>query len=169
MQMNTEQAKLQDFLKATNDEFGGDITFLEPTKLSAVQTFERKIGWALPSIYRFLLTNECNGLRIGNRTVLGVLESGRKKTLSDNLERNNDPATSFWFKGRPHIFKDYLVIATDGEICFCYSKKYKIDNPLIYICENANYKLGVDFERLELDLQGLIEQMIANEFGSRPD
>lgn len=120
--MTIDQVSLHDLLEATNEEFGGDIIFLEPAKLFTIQTFESKIGWELPSIYRFFLTNECNGLRIGNRTLLGVFETDQRKTLSDNLERNNDPATSHWFKDRPYIFMDYLIIATDGEICFCYSK-----------------------------------------------
>ena len=93
--MTIDQTNLHNLLEAINEEFGGDITFLEPTKLSTIQTFENKIGWMLPSIFRFLLVIECNGLRIGNKTVLGVLETGQKKTFSDNLERNNDPETSY--------------------------------------------------------------------------
>jgi hypothetical protein len=56
------------------------------------------------------------------------------------------------------------VIGADVETCFCYSKKYDLENPSIYICENPNPRAGVDFDKLDLDFEGLIRIMVKEEF-----
>lgn len=129
-----------------------------------VVKFEKVIEWKLPKIFAYFLQEEANGIVIGNKRILSLFDSQQKKTFVESLERNNDPEKSPWFKGRPQIFSDYVVIGSDLGMCFCYSKKYDLDNPSIYICENANSKTGVDFERLDLDLEGLIKTMVAQEF-----
>lgn len=162
--MNDEEQKLHCSLESIDEDYGGDVGFIPPISLDLVESFEKSIGWQLPAIYKFFLTNESNGIVIGNKRILSLNDSDQKKTWSDNLERNNNPEVSFWFKERPLIFNDYLVIGTDGEICFCYSKKYDLTNPWIYICEDPNSRSGVNFERLDLDLEGLIKAMITEEF-----
>jgi hypothetical protein len=123
-----------------------------------------QIGWKLPRVFSHFLQQETNGILIGNKRIFSLFDKDQKKTLVESLERNNDPEKSPWFKGRPHIFSDYLVIGSDLEICFCYSKKYDLNNPSVYICENANSKSGVDFDKLDLDLEGLIKTMVSEEF-----
>lgn len=161
--MTEEHQKLHDFLESVDEGYHGDVGFIPPISLNLVELFEKSIDWQLPSIYKFFLANESNGIIIGKKRILSLNDSSQKKTWSDNLERNNNPKVSFSFKERPLIFKNYLIIGTDGEICFCYSKKYDLANPLVYICEDANSKLGVNFERLDLDLEGLIGTMISGE------
>ncbi|WP_025144872.1 SMI1/KNR4 family protein [Pedobacter jeongneungensis] len=162
--MNYQKQSLHNYLKELDEEYGGDISFIPKVDAQLLANFERTCNWTLPEIFKFFLTSECNGLIIGNKRILSIYDQSQKKTFVESLERNNDPDKSPLFKGRPQIFNDYLVIGSDGEVCFCYSKKYDFPNPGIYICENANSKNGVDFENLEMDLIGLIKTMIANEF-----
>ncbi len=162
--MNKDFQSLHDYLEELNDEYGGDITFVPVVDEEHIQSLEKKISWKIPMVLRSMLLKECNGLIIGSRRLYSVTDPNQKKTLVDSFERNNDPGTSRWFKNHPQIFKDYMVVGEDGDICFCYSKKYDLENPSVYICENPNGKDGVDFERLDLDLEGLIKVMIDNEF-----
>lgn len=156
---------LHNYLEELNDEYGGDVGFIPTTTIEKVRLFESGINWELPSVFKYFLSSESNGIIIGNRRIYSLFDSTQKKTFVDNLERNNDPSKSFWFKDRPHIFNDYLVIGSDKETCFCFSKKYNLENPSVYICENPNSKTGVDFDKLDIDLEGLIKTMIENEFG----
>lgn len=162
--MNQDEEKLHNMLESVDEEYGGDIGFIPPVSLDLVQEFEKRHGWRLPDIYKFFVTNESNGIIIGSKRILGLNDTSQRKTWSDNLERNNDPDVSFWFKERKLIFDDYLVIGTDGGMCLCYSKKYELTNPLIYLCEHPNSRSGVNFERLDLDLEGLIKTMVLDEF-----
>lgn len=155
---------LNKYLEELNEEYGGDISFIPTITNEKVHSFEKTINWKLPAVFRYFLSSESNGLLIGNKRIYSLFDDQQKKSFVDNLERNNDPSKSFWFKGRPQIFNDYLVIGADQEICFCYSKKHDLNNPSIYICENANYTTGVDFSRLDLDLEGLIKAMKTDEF-----
>jgi len=155
---------LHKLVKEIDEKYGGDVSFMTPASRLSIEEFEALIGWKLPAILKYFLMVESNGLIIGNKRIFSLLDKGQKKTFVDNLQRQNNPETSPWFKQRPHIFDDYLVIGQDGEICFCFSKKYQIDNPSVYICENANSSNGVDFDRLNLDLEGLIRIMIKEEF-----
>jgi hypothetical protein len=164
--MKPEQEKLHAALAEIEEEFGGDISFIPKTSEQAVSELESAFSWRLPDIFRYFYTQEANGLVIGEKRIYSVRDSSQKKTLVENLVRQNDPATSSWFKGRPHIFRDYLVIGSDVDICFCISKKYNLTDPLIYLCENPNSPKGVEFDRLEMTLSGLIEMMVENEFSA---
>ncbi|GAC1602660.1 MAG: hypothetical protein NVS3B25_31040 [Hymenobacter sp.] len=162
--MESDIAHLQSVLADIEEEFGGEVAFLPVASEEAVTAFEKALNWQLPGIFRYLLMTESNGLVIGNKRILSLLDASQRKTLVDNLERHNHAATSPWFKGRPHIFQDYVVFGTDGDSCFCYSKKYELFNPAVYICSNANSTKGVDFDRLDLDLADLIRFMVDKEF-----
>ena len=162
--MESDIAHLHGVLADIEEEFGGDVAFLPPVSGEVVKAFERTLNWLLPGIFRHLLTSESNGLVIGNKRILSLHDAGQRKTLVDNLERHNQATTSPWFKGRPHIFQDYVVFGTDGDSCFCYSKKYELFNPAVYICSNANSTKGVDFDRLDLELADLIRFMVDKEF-----
>ena len=43
-------------------------------------------------------------------------------------------------------------------------KKYDISNPSIYICKNSNSSKGVDLNKLNLDLEALIIEMVKQAF-----
>lgn len=156
--------QLNDNLQRIEEEYGGDVISIPTITEALIEEKEEIFQWKLPSILKKLYLTETNGLRIGNKVIYSLQDKKQKKTLIDSLERNNNSNTSYWFKGRPEIFRDYLVIGADGEVCFCFSRKYEYDNPSIYICENPNSNKGVDFERLNLDLNGLISVMIEEEF-----
>lgn len=164
--MKPEQEKLHAALAEIEEEFGGDISFIPKTSEQSISALESALSWQLPDIFRYFYTQEANGLVIGEKRIYSIKDDSQKKTLVENLARQNDPTTSSWFKGRPHIFKDYLVIGADGEICFCLSKKYNLTDPLIYLCEHPNSPKGVEFDRLEMNLSGLIEMMVENEFSA---
>ncbi len=158
------KTKLKSTLEAINEAFGGDVTFFPPVDINFLENFERKISWKFPEIFRYFYTQESNGLIINDKRIFSFYLKDNKKTWVENLERMNDSKISPWFKGRPHIFNDYVVIGQDNTIIFCLSKKYNFDNPAIYICKNPNDMKGVDLDRLDLDLEGLITQMIKKAF-----
>jgi hypothetical protein len=93
-----------------------------------------------------------------------IYDPNQKKTFSDNVQRANNPETSYWFRFKPMVFKDYLVIGSDGEICFCIYKHLMPDNPTIYICENPNARENVMLEKLDYGLENLIKVMVNNAF-----
>jgi hypothetical protein len=157
--------KLEICIEGIDDNHGGDIRFIPPISNDKIIEFTNKINWNLPEILVYFYTKISNGLIIGNKRILSVEDILQKKTFVDSLNRQNNPSLSFWFKNRPHIFDDYLIIGTDIQTCFCYSKKYSLENPNIYICENPNSSKGVDFNLLDLDLAELIYEMVENEFG----
>jgi hypothetical protein len=164
--MKPEQEKLHTALAEIEEEFGGDISFIPKTSEQAVSALESALSWQLPGIFRYFYTQEANGLVIGEKRIYSIRDDSQKKTLAENLIRQNDPVTSSWFKGRPHIFQNYLVVGADGDICFCLSKKYTLDDPLIYLCEHPNSSKGVEFDRLDMNLSGLIAMMVENEFSA---
>lgn len=155
---------LKDTLALMEDRFGGDITFIKPIVEERLSNFEDSINWKLPAIFRYFYTEETNGIIIDNKQIYSLYDKEQKKTWVDNLSRMNSPNTSPWFKGRPHIFEDYLVIGNDINVIFCLSKKYQLDNPSLYICKNPNNSSGVDFEILNLDLESLIVEMAMQAF-----
>lgn len=162
--MKSDIDYLQGVLVDIEEEFGGEISFFPPVSGDVVRAFEQTLSWQLPGIFRHLLTTESNGLVVGNKGILSLHDAAQRKTWVDNLERQNQVTTSPWFKGRPHIFQDYVVFGSDGASCFCYSKKYDLFNPAVYICSNANSNKGVDFDRLDMDLATLIRFMVDKEF-----
>lgn len=157
--MSQDEIDLHKCLSELNQDLGGDVAFLPPVQKSMVSGLEEKLGWQLPSIVSFFYTKEANGLIIDDKRIYSIYQKSSKKTWVENLERMNIPTTSPWFKGRPTIFQDYFILGSDQGIIFCYSKKYDLPNPALYICKNPNNPKGVDFERLDLDLAGLIRAM----------
>lgn len=162
------EKNIKEILKSTleniDDDFGGDVVFFSPINEQILDDFEIKLSWKFPEIFRYFYTKETNGLIMNDKRIFGFYIEKNKKTWVENLERINNPLSSPWFKGRSHIFNDYLIIGQDNSIIFCLSKKYDFDNPAIYICKNPNGVNGVDLDRLDLDLNGLITQMISQAF-----
>jgi len=155
---------LKDLISSLDDEFGGDIVFIPPCDSDLVYEVEKLLSYQLPAIFKQFYQEESNGLHIDNKIIYSIYDKKQKKTFSENLQRANDPKTSYWFKFKPEIFKDYLVIASDGEICFAIYKHRPLDNPSIYICENPNAKKDVILEKLDFGLIDLIQIMVDNAF-----
>jgi len=155
---------LSKVLNNINELYGGDITFIPPTSKTLVNQTENELNYTLPNIFHCLYEKETNGIFIDNKIIYSIFDPNQKKTFSDNLTRVNNPIKSYWFKYKPEIFKDYLIIGSDNNICFCIYKHNNFDNPSIYICENPNSKSNVILEKLDLDLSGLIKLMVNNAF-----
>ncbi len=156
--------ELTSLLSEIEEDYGGDIVFISPSSEKLILETQKKLNYKLPEIFYCFYKNESNGLQIDNKLIYSILDKNNKKTLSNNLLRVNNPETSYWFKYKPEIFNDYLIIGSDGEICFTIYKHSKIDNPSIYICENANSKGEVILEKLDLNLVGLIKIMVENTY-----
>lgn len=155
---------LKKIISSLDDEFGGDIGFIKPCDINLIDEAEKQLSYHLPTIFRQFYKEESNGLRIDNKVIYSIYDKNEKKTFSENLRRVNNPQTSYWFKFKPEIFNDYLVIGSDGEICFAIYKHRELDNPTIYICENPNAKKGVILEKLDFGLVDLIQVMVNNAF-----
>ncbi len=155
---------LKDTLANIEEEHGGDIVFIPSVSEKLLEQVEKELSFKLPEILRYLYTKETNGVQIDNKVIYSVFDKNQKKTLLDNLQRANNPKTSYWFKYKPEVFNDYIVIGADGEICFTIYKHHHLDNPSIYICENSNSKDEVILEKLEMGLEGLIHIMVKNAF-----
>lgn len=155
---------LKDLISSLEDEFGGDIVFILPCNSILVDELEKKLNFELPVVFRQFYQEESNGLRIDNKVIYSIYDEKQKKTFSENLQRANDPKTSYWFKFKPEIFDDYLIVASDGEICFAIYRHVKLENPTIYICENPNSKSDVILEKLDFGLDDLIRIMVDNTF-----
>lgn len=156
--------ELKSKLNRIEELYGGDITFIPKTSIKLLKQCESTLGFDLPKIFSYFYTEEANGLRIDNKLIYSVFDDAQRKTLSDNLQRVNNPKTSYFFKYKPEVFNDYLIIASDNHICFTIYKHRNLDNPSIYICENPNTKGEVILEKLDLDLGDLIETMAENTF-----
>jgi len=150
-------------LKNLDKKLGGDIAFIQPINEN-IHDFESSIDWKLPNIFKYFYYKETNGIIIDNKRIYSIYDKTQKKTWVENLSRMNNPETSPWFNGRPNIFKDYLIIGNDNDTIFCLSKKYDISNPSIYICKNSNSSKGVDLNKLNLDLEALIIEMVKQAF-----
>ncbi|PAM94995.1 hypothetical protein B4N84_06840 [Flavobacterium sp. IR1] len=155
---------LKNLMSSLDDEFGGDIGFIKPCNDNLVDEAEKQLDCKLPTVFKQFYQEESNGLRIDNKVIYSIYDEKQKKTFSENLQRANDPKTSYWFKFKPEIFNDYLVIGSDGEICFAIYKHRELDNPTIYICENPNAKKDVILEKLDFGLVDLIKVMVDNAF-----
>jgi len=155
---------LVNILEEIEEEYGGDITFIPPTSKKLVSQFEEEFDYQLPEIFNYFYIHESNGLHISNKVIYSVFDRNQKKTLSENLQRANNPKTSYWFRNKPQIFKDYLIVGADGQICFTIFKHQGLSNPSIYICENPNTKGEVVLEKLDMGLDGLIQIMVENAF-----
>lgn len=155
---------IHEALISIESEFGGDISFIPPVSDGVLDKFELSIGWKTPQVFRHLYTKESNGIIVDDKKIYSLFDENQKKTWVDNLERMNTAETSPWFVGRPQIFDDYLVIGNDGGIIFCLSKKYHFSNPSLYMCKNPNSKSGVDLDKINLDLEGLIWEMVRQAF-----
>lgn len=155
---------LKNLMSSLDDEFGGDIGFIKPCDITVVDKAEKELGFKFPAVFKQLYHEESNGLRIDNKVIYSIHDEKEKKTFSENLQRVNNPETSYWFKFKPQIFNDYLVIGSDGEICFAIYKHRELDNPTIYICENPNAKKDVILEKLDFGLADLIKVMVDNAF-----
>lgn len=158
--MKDRLESMHDALCSIEEDFGGDIAFIPPVPLDMVEAFEASIGWKLPDVFRYFYTHETNGMVIDDKRIYSLFDQSQKKTWVDHLQRMNDPKTSPWFVGRPHIFQDYLVIGQDAGLIFCLSKKYDLANPGVYLCQNPNNPEGVDLDQLSLDLESLILEMV---------
>ncbi|MCP2025388.1 hypothetical protein L1276_000528 [Flavobacterium sp. HSC-32F16] len=155
---------LKDLMSSLDDEFGGDIGFIKPCDINLVDKAEKQLGFQFPTVFKQLYHEESNGLRIDNKIIYSIYDEKEKKTFSENLQRINNPETSYWFKFKPEIFNDYLIIGSDGEICFAIYRHRELDNPTIYICENPNAKKDVILEKLDFGLADLIKVMVDNAF-----
>lgn len=162
--MSLETDSLHLYLKKVEQEYDGGIVFLKPTSYRKIEEAEKVINWKLPVIFKYFFTQESNGIIISNKRILSIFEPDEKKTWVDNLARYNDATKSLWFKGRPHIFEDYVIIGNELSTLFCLSKKYQYENPSIYICRDPNSHTEVNFYNLELTLEGLIRAFVSDEF-----
>jgi len=158
--MNDYNASLHDSLLKINDVLGGDVGFIRPINDGEIDHIESIINWRLPSVFRYFYSKETNGLIIDDKRIYSIYDRGQKKTWVDNLERMNNPEKSPWFKKRPQIFNDYLIIGSDGKAIFCLSKKYDFTNPSLYICKDSNDPKEVNLDKLNLDLESLILEML---------
>lgn len=155
---------LSNTLNEIEEDYGGDITFIPKASIEVTENAEKELGIKLPKVLKYFYSKETNGLIIDNKRIYSLYDKENKKTFSDNLQRANNPKTSFWFKYKPEIFKDYLVIGADLNICFAIYRHNEIENPSIYICENPNTKEEIILEKLDVNLEDLIKIMIENTF-----
>ncbi len=158
--MTDYSISLKNKLLSLEKNLGGDIGFIGTANEGLVKKFEGDIGWQLPDIFFYFYSQESNGIIIDNKRIYSIFDPKQKKTWVENLERMNNPEMSPWFKKRPHIFDDYLVVGSDGGVIFCLSKKYDLPNPSLYICKNPDDPKGVSLDKLSLDLESLISEMV---------
>ena len=155
---------LSDLLDKLDENWGGDVTFFPPVSEKILQEFESIVAYRLPEIFRWLYTKKTNGLKIDNKGILSLFDENNKKTYVDNLNRFNDPKKNLFFKNRPQIFNDYLIVGYYQKDIICLSKKYQFENPLLYISSNFNSSQGVDFDRIDLNLEGFLKKIIFEEY-----
>lgn len=162
--INSSINTLKEELEEIEEAYGGDITFIPPVSKELLQNFEAEKNCKLPSIFRHFYTSESNGMHIDNKVIYSIFDAQQKKTFVENLTRANDPKTSPWFKNKPEVFNDYLVIGSDVNICFAIYKNTDYEDPSIYICENPNTRDEVILEKLDFGIAGLIRVMVENAF-----
>ena len=114
----------------------------------------------MPAVFRWLYTKKTNGLQIDNRSILGIYDSKNRKTFAQNINRYNDPSKGLYFKDRPHIYDDYVIVGYEHKNLVCISKKYDFPNPLLYCCSEPNSAEGVDFYCMDINLLGFIRKMV---------
>ena len=76
--MESDIAHLQSVLADIEEEFGGDVAFLPTASEEAVTALEKVLSWPLPGLFRYLLTTESNGLVIGNKRILSLLDATQR-------------------------------------------------------------------------------------------
>lgn len=155
---------LAEFFDTLEEERGGDIKFYSPITESELCKLEKLINYRLPDIFRWFYTNKSNGIEIDNKVIFPIYNEADKKTFVENIARLNDPSKDLYFKGRPHIYGDYLIVGRDFNALICISKKYNFPNPLLYSCSDPNSSKGVNFHNTDLNLEGLIRKMIKDTF-----
>lgn len=156
--------ELKNILLEIEEKYGGDVTFIPPVSPPKIHQAEIELNFKLPLIFSYFYEKESNGMQIDNKVIYSIFDKSQRKTYVENIQRVNNPSTSPWFKNKPEVFEDYLIIGADRHICFTIYKHRKIDNPSIYMCENPNTKGEVILERLDMNLAGLIYTMIENSF-----
>lgn len=92
--MKSDQEQLHTALAEIEEEFGGDVSFIPKTSEQSILALESALAWQLPAIFRYFYTQEANGVVIGERRIYSVRDDTQRKTLVENLARQNDPATS---------------------------------------------------------------------------
>lgn len=155
---------LNNYFDELAEEWGGDIDFYPPISEAQLCELEKCIDYKLPDIFRWMYTTKTNGIKIDNKLILPIYDEKNKKTFVENVGRFNDPSKDLYFKGRPSIFKDYVIIGYEGSAIICLSKKYHVPNPLLYSCSDFNNPGGVNFYRSDLNLEGLIKKMVKETF-----
>lgn len=163
--LEEEVIQLNNYINFIEEEWGGDIEFRQPVSEEMVNQIEKILDYKFPAIFRWFYVNKTNGLKINNNSILGINDNKNKKIHVENINRFNDPSKELYFKGRPHIFNDYVIIGYEHSTLVCLSKKYDFDNPLLYYCDNYNNSKGVDFFCMDINLEGFIKKMILDSFG----
>ena len=97
---------LSNTLNEIEEDYGGDITFIPKASIEVTENAEKELGIKLPKVLKYFYSKETNGLIIDNKRIYSLYDKENKKTFSDNLQRANNPKTSFWFKYKPEIFKE---------------------------------------------------------------
>jgi len=157
-------SQLNDYIDESDKKWGGDIGLRSPISDAQLNEVELALNYKLPEIFRWFYTKKTNGLNIDNRSVLGIYDQKNRKTFVENINRFNDPSKDLYFKGRPHIFNDYVIVGYEHTNLVCVSKKYDLPNPLLYSCPEPNNSEGIDFYCMELDLLGFIKKMMYEVF-----
>jgi|GEM_PF-2480034 len=162
--INQHIENLDACLGAIKDMYEGDIVFNKPVSEARLLELESSINYRLPGIFREFYTKESNGIKIDNKCILPIFDKENKKTIVENIARYNDPSKELFFKGRPNIYNDYVIIGYDHTKLICISKKYDLPNPLLYICPSPNAKKQVDFYRTDFNLESFISHMVEETF-----
>ncbi len=162
--MLEEISHLNEYIDAIDEEWGGDIDFRSPVSENHLNELEIVLNYRLPEIFRWLYTKKTNGLQVDNRSVLGVYDHQNRKTFVENINRFNDPSKNLYFKDRPEIFNDYVIVGYEHKNLVCISKKYDFTDPLLYSCPEPNNPKGVDFYCMDINLLGFIKKIVYEVF-----
>lgn len=162
--VETSIESLNSYLSSLEEEWGDDVGFLPTITQEQIMEAEEEINYKLPPIFKWLYTKKSNGIKIDNKAILPIYDPKNKKTFVENIGRFNDPNKNLYFKGRPNIFGDYVIVGYMHTKLICFSKKYDFPDPLLYICPNPNNSHGVDFYRTDFNLEGAIKKMVEETF-----
>jgi len=156
---------LDKYLNQLEEEFGGDILFYPPISESKLIEAENILIYKFPEIFRWLYAKKNNGLKIDNKSIIGIYDEKNKKTFVENIIRYNDPSKELFFKEKNYIFDDYIIIGYDHTKLLCISKKYEYPNPLLYVCKNPNSVKEINFFRTNFNLENCINNFIQEAYG----
>lgn len=162
--LKEEIRKLNNYIDLIETEWGGDIEFRQTISEELFKETEEFLNFQLPAIFKWLYINKTNGLKFDNKSILSIYDSHNKKTSVENINRFNDPTKGLYFKERPHIFNDYVIIGYEHNTLVCLSKKYNLDNPLLYSCSDYNNSKGVNFYCMDINLEGFIKKIVIDSF-----